>query len=1123
MSVLEKLKNFLSRKLSTAIVTPSFLKKSRFLEENPVMLTGHPWTCRFAIAAALALGAAGLARPGAAEEGGASPPNWGQRKPVVFEALRQGFTDPDLMYAPFIFWFWDEPLNPAKAAEMARTIASQRMSPGYAHPRRTMVDAPNFTPDQWLTPLWFETFEIALKEAEARKNYFAYCDEYWWPSFQLGGRMVKEHPELKAQSLKWETLDVPAGETARVPASFFAVAARLDQALPPGGGKPLAVPLGKWIWYPDGMTNEALSCWLLKTFEIPAGKKVVRARIRVTADNSFILFLDGRKLGENSDFRYLAGYEVAAALGPGRHTLGLFAYSSGGPCGALLGLAAELDDGLRIEICSDKSWLSTFRSFEGWERSGFEPRGWVPAKEIAEAGAAPWNLSLEEAHVPATICSATLQLIGSGAPFTWKASAEGAWRVYAFNLYSHPGADGSEVNYLDERLPAVFIREALEPYAKRFGKRMGTTIPGDFVDNEGDYGFKLAWSNTLDRRYRARYDHNIRLWMPLLIDEDTEGVYARARWEWFDVMSDIYCETMGSVSQWHERRGMYCTVHVWEEGLQPQAIAVGDHLKLLRAYTMPGQDCLGLRALQVHDFKEPSSVAEFEGVRCMSELMGAGDFAPGYGKWGTFTPPLMKQCVNAAIAWGVSHIIPHGIFMTRKLDGNPWPPDWYAENPMFPYLHLWADFVRRASYVNSHGRLAADVLLMNPMDTVWALTNCDVFDHGKPYLIWAYPEERPAGRRVNHINSVYAKAIDELTAARVEFLVGDRHYVRQMEVKGGRLVYGEFAFQAVVLPPMDVLPLDVARKIVEFAKAGGRVYAMGELPAGSTGKGMNDPEMARLMETLRGLPVFKACPGSLKAELDAGAIGLPVQTQFESGGFPMVQRHLRIDGHDFFWLVNNSDAWRECVVLARDARGAAAIWDCETGAVRPAPSVEVTDGSRVALVFRPYEAYWLVFDPKSPAQAGSAPRAPVTEDIFTVGGPWTVRFDPTIQPVLEHPTTPPAEFAAAAGVLKPLELWKAWGLERFSGLADYSAAFEIPKVEGRLLLDLGKVMWVAEAWVNGKSVGARLWGPHVFDVTEVVKAGRNELRIRVANLVNNSYGDLKESGLLGPVRVVRVR
>jgi len=72
-------------------------------------------------------------------------------------------------------------------------------------------------------------------------------------------------------------------------------------------------------------------------------------------------------------------------------------------------------------------------------------------------------------------------------------------------------------------------------------------------------------------------------------------------------------------------------------------------------------------------------------------------------------------------------------------------------------------------------------------------------------------------------------------------------------------------------------------------------------------------------------------------------------------------------------------------------------------------------------------------------------------------------------------------------------------------------------------LELGKVAHAAEVWVNGKSCGARLWGPYVFDVGEALRPGRNEIRVRVANLINNSYGETAESGLFGPVRIVRAR
>ncbi len=888
---------------------------------------------------------------------GALPENWGVRKNIPFEDIQNKFAEPDMIYAPFIFWFWDEPLDPVKMAGMSRVMAEQRFSPGYAHARKSMVGTPDLPEADWLGDRWFEAFGAALNEAEAKKNYLGYCDEYWWPSFQANGRVLAANPGLRTVSLNWKTVDIPGGSEAQVPASFFAVAVELDQAASRVGGQ---------------------------------------------------------KNGE-------------------------------------------------------------------------------PA-----------------------ILSRTLQVIGAGEPFSWKAPAGGTWRVYIFNTYSHAGADGSNVNYLDSRLAPAFIEIALEPYARRLGDRLGRSIPGDFIDNEGDYGWGLAWSATLDERYRERYARDIRLWLPLSIDRDVEGAFARARWEWFDLVSDIYAETFRAVTDWHEKRGMYTTAHFWEEGIQPQVCAVGDHLKMLRSLTMPGQDCLGRKALRVHDFKEIASVAEFQGARAVTELMGAGAFEGT--PWGTFNPAFLKQAANAVTAWGMSHIIPHGVFTTRKLTGNPWPPDWYSENPMFPYLHMWTDFARRASFINSMGHAIPDVLLYNPIESAWMQADAELLD----VQMWSFSEEHPAGKRINAIDKIYAQAIDDLTAARLEFLVGDRYYLKQMEVKQGSLVRSDFAFRTLVLPALDILSLETAQKIVDFAKAGGYVYALGELPTASAEQGMGDPRMKELMDGLRSRPTFTACgEAGLKELFEGGkeAPGLQSPIRFSAGAFPMLQHRRRIDGREFFWLANNTEEWQTCKVAVRGVRGAASIWDCETGGIRPVASADTNEGSALTLVFKPYEAYWLVFDPKKEAHSGSAERKPDIEVVATIDGPWKIICDTTIQPVTEYPTTPPAEFAQ--GVEKPLEDWSAWGLQKFSGLLDYTKTFLLEKPGKSLQLDLGKVGHVAEVWVNGKSCGARLWGPHVFDIGDALCPGQNEVRIRVANLINNSYGEFTESGLFGPVRLVK--
>src|SRR5450759_64498 len=526
---------------------------------------------------------------------------------------------------------------------------------------------------------------------------------------------------------------------------------------------------------------------------------------------------------------------------------------------------------------------------------------------------------------------------------------------------------------------------------------------------------------------------------------------------------------------------------------------------------MPGQDCLGLKALRVHDFKEAQSVSEFEHVRFTSEVLGASNFEPGKGLWGCFTPSLLKESANAFTAWGVSHVIPHGVFTTRKLSGNPWPPDWYNENPMFPYMHLLTDFIRRASYINSMGSTVPDVLLYNPMETAWISADAQILDINKM-------EDQPNGKRINTIDKVYSDAINDLTNARIELLVGDRYYLKQMKIKKGKLVLGSFIFRTIILPHVDILTLDVAKKIVDFAKAGGRVYSLGDLPMASADNGMNDLKMNKLMDALKATATFTACPENLGSEIAKSAAGLESTVRFSSGAFPMLQQHRRIDGKDFFWLVNNGDQKQECEVNIGGVLGAASIWNCENGEIRPISSNNITNGSNVRLTFKPLEAYWLVFDPDAPVNTVS--EKPEGKILMTVSGAWKVIYDPAIQPTMEFPSTPPEEFIV--GVEKPLENWNAWGLQKFSGLLEYSKTINIEKREEQMFLDLGKVCHVAEVWINGQSLGAKMWCPHLFDISGIVKPGQNEIRVRIGNLINNSYGDIQDSGLIGPVQITGI-
>ncbi len=145
------------------------------------------------------------------------------------------------------------------------------------------------------------------------------------------------------------------------------------------------------------------------------------------------------------------------------------------------------------------------------------------------------------------------------------------------------------------------------------------------------------------------------------------------------------------------------------------------------------------------------------------------------------------------------------------------------------------------------------------------------------------------------------------------------------------------------------------------------------------------------------------------------------------------------------------------------------------------------------------------------------------------------------------------------GLMKPIRVrcelssqrlgsWTGQNLAWYSGRALYTKEFTLDSAyceEGvTLTLDLGKVCYNTEVWMNGTLVATRVWPPYRVDVTDHVKVGKNELTVVVANLLANRmhwdiFDDAKtnlifrrwhdsvlmrdawcfESGLVGPVRV----
>jgi signal transduction histidine kinase len=146
--------------------------------------------------------------------------------------------------------------------------------------------------------------------------------------------------------------------------------------------------LGSWIWAET--TSNQQTCQLWRVFDIPKRNPVAHARVLMTADDEYTLYLDGRELGRAADWRELQDYDVTPLMSPGTHTLAVKAYNSFWFAGMIFGLHVDFADGKTLDVKSDRSWKIVPAGERKWTTKKLAPKTWPEATIIAPLGGDPW-------------------------------------------------------------------------------------------------------------------------------------------------------------------------------------------------------------------------------------------------------------------------------------------------------------------------------------------------------------------------------------------------------------------------------------------------------------------------------------------------------------------------------------------------------------------------------------------------------------------------------------------------------------------------------------------------------------------------------------------------------------
>jgi hypothetical protein len=153
----------------------------------------------------------------------------------------------------------------------------------------------------------------------------------------------------------------------------------------------------KRIWHPELKFDRIVlpepgKRFFRKTFTL-SNKPIQSAKALVSVDHSYVLYINGKKIAEESDWKKVAKVDVANLLRSGKNSIAIEGVNEGSianPAGVLFSMKVRYEDtGREVQIDSDNSWKSSAdMPEENWTATDYDDTSW---SKVRNYGTANWG------------------------------------------------------------------------------------------------------------------------------------------------------------------------------------------------------------------------------------------------------------------------------------------------------------------------------------------------------------------------------------------------------------------------------------------------------------------------------------------------------------------------------------------------------------------------------------------------------------------------------------------------------------------------------------------------------------------------------------------------------------
>ena len=515
----------------------------------------------------------------------------------------------------------------------------------------------------------------------------------------------------------------------------------------------------------------------------------------------------------------------------------------------------------------------------------------------------------------------------------------GEWKALRFAIV--PDAPNSNYNgttYIDtmsRKATDKFIEMTHEEYAKRCGDRLGRSIKGIFTDephrghcfdnrreNDGVMSCATAWTDDIFEEFEKRYGFACRPILPELFYRKNGEIVAPVKLHYIDLANALFLERFAKpLNDWCNDHGIQFTGHVLhEDSLMNQTVPNGSLMRFYEYMGYPGVDVLTEHNRCYWIVKQLASAARQLGKKwLLSELYGCTGWQ--------FDFKAHKAVGDWQALFGINLRCQHLSWYTMEGESKrDYPASILHQSPWYKDYSKVEDYFARMGLVLSEGAPACDVLLLNPIESVW----CQAYAGWAQWISNVSPDVAPYERR-------YAQLFHYLTDHQIDFDYGEEEMMSRMAsvdtVDGTPVLrVGKASYKTVIVSNMLTIRPTTLALLKDFMDIGGKVIFCGDAPAYVNAVKSDEP--AKLAEQGIVIPYDEA---ALVAAVRENACEFVAITngegETEKAVFAQVRKDFGGDGYAVVVLNTDRANPREDLTLAIKAPAGYAVeeWDLENG------------------------------------------------------------------------------------------------------------------------------------------------------------------------------------------------